>query len=44
MWNARLYQVEFTGGKVTELNTNVMSESMYAKYDAKGSQYLLLDC
>ena len=39
----RLYEVEFTGGKVTELTINVTSELMYAQYNAEGNKYLLLD-
>ena len=40
--NTRMYQVEFTGGKVTELTANVIAESMYAQCDADGNEYLLL--
>ena len=36
-------QVEFTGGKVTELTTNVIAESMYAQCIADGNECLLLD-
>ena len=39
----RMYQVEFTGGKVTELPANVIAESMYTQCGADGSEYLLLD-
>ena len=31
--DGRTYQVEFTGGKVTELTTNVIAQSMYIKYE-----------
>ena len=39
----KLYQVEFAGGKVTELTDNVIAESMYTQYDADGKKYSLLD-
>ena len=38
-----MYQVEFAGGKVTKLTTNVIAESMYAKCDADRNEYLLQD-
>ena len=38
-----LYQVEFAGGKVTELTTNIIAESMYAQCNEDGNEYLLLD-
>ena len=38
-----MYQVEFTGGKITELTANILAESMYAQCDADGNEYLLLD-
>ena len=41
--DTRTYQVEFTGGEVTELTTNVIAESMYAQCDSNGNEYLLLD-
>ena len=41
--DTRMYQVEFVGGNVTELTTNVISESMYAQCNADGNEYLLLD-
>ena len=41
--DTRMYQVEFTGGKVTELITNVIAESMYTHCDSEGNEYLLLD-
>ena len=41
--DTRVYQGEFAGGKVTELTTNVISESMYAQGNADGNEYLLLD-
>ena len=37
------YQVECTGGKVTELTTNVIAESIYTKCNADGNEYLDLD-
>ena len=36
--NIRMYQVEFAGGKVTELLTNINSESIYAQCDAEGNE------
>ena len=39
----RMYQVEFTRGKVTELIANIIAESVYIKCDANGNEYLLLD-
>ena len=41
--DTRMCQVEFTGGDVTELTTNIIAESMYAYCDADGNKYLLLD-
>ena len=41
--DTRIYQVEFSGGKVTELITNVIAESMYVQCDADRNEYLLLD-
>ena len=38
-----MYQVEFTVGKVTELATNVITESMYAQCNSNMYEYLLLD-
>ena len=35
--DARTYQVEFAGGKVTELTANVIAESMYAQCDSDGN-------
>ena len=34
MLNTMMYQVEFARGKVTELTTNVIAESMYAQCNA----------
>ena len=39
----RMYQVEFAGGYVKELTTNVIAESMYIQCDADRNKYLLLD-
>ena len=39
----RTYQVEFPEGKVIELTTNVIAESMYAQCNSDGNEYLLLD-
>ena len=38
-----LYQVDFNGGKVTELTANVIAESKYTQCDADGNNYFLLD-
>ena len=37
--NTRRFQVEFTGGKVTELTANVIAESMYAQCHADRNEY-----
>ena len=41
--DTRTYQVEFVGGKVSELAANMIDESMYAQCDADGNECLLLD-
>ena len=41
--NTRMYQVEFAGGKVTELTTNVIAESMCTQCGADKNEYLLVD-
>ena len=41
--DTRMYQVEFAGGKVTELTTIIIAESMYTQCDADGNEHLLLD-
>ena len=41
--NMRIYQVESTGGEVTELTANVIAESMYAGCNSDMNEYLLLD-
>ena len=38
-----LYQVEFSGGKVTEITMNIIAKSMYTQCDADENEYLLLD-
>ena len=38
-----MYQVEFAVGKVTELTTNIIAESMYTLCDADRNKYLILD-
>ena len=35
--DTRMYQVEFTGGKVTALTTNIIAESMYTQCDLEGN-------
>ena len=39
--DTRMYQVEFVGGKVTELTTNIIAESIYAQCDGDRKEYLL---
>ena len=39
----RMYQIEFTGDKVTELTSNIIAESIYTQCDSGGNEYLLLD-
>ena len=41
--DTRRYQVVIAGGKVTELTTNDIAESMYAQCNLEGNEYLLLD-
>ena len=41
--DTRMCQVKFTGGKVTELITNIIAELMFAQSDADSNEYLLLD-
>ena len=41
--NTRMYQVEFGGGKVTELTANIIAESIYVQHDADMNEYFLLD-
>ena len=43
IYDTRMYQVEFTEGKVTELTANVITESMYTQCNIEGNEYLLLD-
>ena len=43
IFDTRMYQVEFTRGKVTESTANVIAESMYTQFDAGRNDYLLLD-
>ena len=35
--------VEFARGKITDLTTNIIAESMYTQYNADGNGYLLLN-
>ena len=41
--DTRMYQVEFTKCKITELIANIIAESMGAQCDVDGNEYLLLD-
>ena len=41
--DTRTFQVEFAGGRVTDLTTNVIAESIYFSCNAEGNEYLLLD-
>ena len=43
MLDTRTYQVEFMNGKVTELTTKIISESMYTQCDIDGNKYLILE-
>ena len=38
-----LYEVEFTGGEITEMAANIIAESTYAQYDSSWNEYLLLE-
>ena len=38
-----MQQIECAEGKITELTTNVIAESMYSQCYADGNEYLLLD-
>ena len=39
----RMYQVEFTGDKVTELTASVIAESIFAECNSEGTEYVRLD-
>ena len=41
--DTKMYLVEFTGGKVTELTMYIIAESMYTQCNSDGNEYLLLD-
>ena len=41
--DTRLYEVEFTDGRMAEFSTNAIAEYMYAQCDPDGIQYMLLD-
>ena len=41
--DTRMYQVEFAGGKVTELTTNIITESTYTQCNTDGNEYFLLN-
>ena len=41
--DTRTYQVDFTGGKVTELTTNLIAESMYSQCNAEENEFLPLN-
>jgi hypothetical protein len=41
--DTREYLVTFDDGDVTDLNANLIAQSMYAQCDPDGNQYLLLD-
>ena len=42
--DTRTYQVEFAGGKVTELTNNVITESMYAQCNSEKKKIFTLGC
>ena len=41
--DTHLYEVEFSGGEITELTDEIIAELMYAKYNVDGNEYLLSD-
>ena len=41
--DTRMYQVDFTGGEVTEFTTNVFVESINSQCDADGNEWLFFD-
>ena len=41
--DTRMIWAEFAGGKVTELTTNVIADSMCTQCDSEGNEYLFLD-
>ena len=41
--DTRVYNVEFSDGKVAELGANIIAECMYAQCDIEGNQYRLMD-
>ena len=41
--NTRTCQVEYAGGELTYLTTNIIAELMYVQCNADGNEYLLLD-
>ena len=41
--DTRLYQEEFSGGKVAVLTIKIIAKSMFTNYDAEGNEHLLLD-
>ena len=40
--DTHLYEVEFPGGKITELAASILAESMYVQCDVDRNEYLLL--
>ena len=42
IFNTRTNQVEFTGGKITELTTNLITESTYTECNSDQNEYLLV--
>ena len=43
IFEKRHYQVDFSGGKITELTTNDVADSMYTQCDVDSNEYLHLD-
>ena len=42
--DTRRYEVEFGDGEITELNTNMIAESMYAQVYSEGNYTFMIDC
>ena len=43
MLDSQEYDIEFSGGEVTKLTANIITESMYVSCDDDGNTYILLD-
>ena len=38
--DTHLYEVEFSGGEITEVAASIIAESIYAQCDINGNEYL----